>query len=86
MADVDLEPIIAVVHTRHAPSVIPEFMAYNDAAFGDEQTEGSNGDHLVPELSDSKKVVLQRTLAEHAADVPDCRDFSRAHRVVADGF
>jgi hypothetical protein len=30
--------------------------------------------------------LLQRALAEHAADVPDCRDLSQAHRVVPDGL
>jgi hypothetical protein len=40
----------------------------------------------VPELSNKDKVLLQRGLEEHATDVPDCQDWSKAHRVVADGL
>jgi hypothetical protein len=85
MAEVDHEPITMVVHTREAPFVVPEFMAYNDAAFGDEWAEGSDDDCLVLELSNWEKVLLQLALAKHVPDVPD-RDLSQAHHVVADGF
>jgi hypothetical protein len=76
MAEVDLEPIIVVVRTSEAYSIIPKFMAYDDASFGDDRAEGSDDDCLVPELSECEKVLLQRALATHAPDVPDCGDLS----------
>jgi hypothetical protein len=86
MAEVDPEPITAVVCSHEAPSIVPEYMVYDDAAFVDERAEGLDDDHPVPELSDWEKVLLQRALAEHAPDVPDCQDLSQSHRAVVDGF
>jgi hypothetical protein len=43
-------------------------------------------DCLVPKLSNREKVFLQCAVAEHVPDMPDCRDLSQAHRVVADGL
>jgi hypothetical protein len=58
------------------PSVKPEFMPEYKAAFGDECTEDSADDQPVPELSNRDKALLQRTLAEHALEMPDCLDLS----------
>jgi hypothetical protein len=68
------------------PSVKPEFMLEYEVAFGDERAEDSTNDRLVPELSNRDKVLLQQALAKHAPEVPDCRDMSHAHRVIADGL
>jgi hypothetical protein len=46
----------------------------------------SSCDRPVPELSKRDKSLLQRALAEHALEIPDCRDLSQAHRAVADGL
>jgi hypothetical protein len=40
MVEEDPEPITDVVRTREASTIVPEYMAYDDAAFGDEQAEG----------------------------------------------
>jgi hypothetical protein len=76
---VDPQPITDVVPIGDAPSVMPEFMAEDDAAFGDERTEDSADDHLVLELSNRDNVLLQRTL-------PDYQKLSQTHRAVADGL
>jgi hypothetical protein len=69
------------------PSFIElEFMLEYEAAFRDERAEDSVDDRLVPELSNMDKVLLQRALAEHAAEMQDCRDPSQAHRAVVDGL
>jgi hypothetical protein len=57
-----------------------------DAVFGDERAEDSTNDRPVPELSNWNNVLLQRALAEHAPEVPECWDLSQAHRVVDDGL
>jgi hypothetical protein len=49
-------------------------MVYDNVVFGDERVEGLDDDHLVPELSDWEKVLLQHALVEHAPIVLDCRD------------
>jgi hypothetical protein len=58
MDEEDLKPVTDVVHTHEAPSIVQEYMAYNDVAFGDERAERSYGDRLVPELTESEKVLL----------------------------
>jgi hypothetical protein len=63
-----------VVCTREASSIVPNFMVYDNVVFGDERVEGLDDDHLVPELSDWEKVLLQHALVEHAPIVLDCRD------------
>jgi hypothetical protein len=65
---------------------MPEFMAQDDVVFRDERAEDSANNHPVPELSNRDKVLLQRVLVEHEADVPDCWDLSQTHRDVADGL
>jgi hypothetical protein len=61
---------------------MPEY----EATFGDERAEGSTNDRSVPELSKRDKALLQRALAEHAPEMPDCQELSQVHRVVADGL
>jgi hypothetical protein len=53
---------------------------------GDERAEDSTDDRSVSELSKRDKAMLQRALAEHASEMPDCWDLSQAHRIVADGL
>jgi hypothetical protein len=65
---------------------MPEFMAQDDVVFGDEWAEDSANNHPVPELSNRDKVLLQRALVKHEADVPDCWDLSQTHRDVVDGL
>ena len=48
----------------------------NDAAFGDERADNSDDDRPLPELSEAEKILLHRALAEHAPNVPNCRDLS----------
>jgi hypothetical protein len=83
---VDPQPIIDVALIEDEPSVVTESMAEYDAVFGDERAEGSANDHLVLELSNRDKVLLQRVLAEHAADVLDCWDLSQVYRIVPNGL
>jgi hypothetical protein len=52
----------------------------------DERAEDSADDRPICELSNRDKILLQRALAEHALEVPDCRDLSHAHRIIADGL
>jgi hypothetical protein len=61
---------------------MPEY----EPAFEDEHVKDSGDDRPVPELSSSDKALLQRALTEHALEIPDCQDLSRAHRTVADGL
>jgi hypothetical protein len=69
------------------PSFVePEFMSEYKATFGDECAEDSADDRPVPKLSNRDKALLQQALTEHAPEMPDCRDLSEAHRVVADGL
>jgi hypothetical protein len=86
MVEEDPKPVTVVVRTHEVPSIVLEYMAHDDAMFGDEQAKGSDDDHPVPELTESKKVLLHHVLAEHAPDVPDYRNLSQAHCAVADGF
>jgi hypothetical protein len=65
------------------PSIESEFMPEYEAAFGYERAEDSTDDRPVPELSNRDKVLLHRELVEHAPEMLDCRDFSQAHRTVA---
>jgi hypothetical protein len=58
MTEVDPEPSTMVVRTREAPSVIPEFMAYDDVAFGDEHVEGSDDNCPVLGWSNWEKILL----------------------------
>jgi hypothetical protein len=58
MGEEDTEPVTIVVHTHEVSSVILEYMAYDDASFGDERAEGLDDDRLVLELIESKKVLL----------------------------
>jgi hypothetical protein len=48
--------------------------------------ENSVNDQLVPELSNREKALLQRALAEHAPEMPDCRNLNQAHRAIVDGL
>jgi hypothetical protein len=64
----------------------PEFMLEYEVAFGDEREVDSTIDRLVPELGKRDKSLLQRALAEHAPEMPNCRDLSQAHQAVADGL
>jgi hypothetical protein len=57
-----------------------EFMPEYEAAFEVERVEDSIDDRLVPELSNMDKALLQRALAEHAPEMPNCQDLSQAHR------
>jgi hypothetical protein len=61
-----------------------EFMLEYEATFQDERAEDSADDRPVPKLRNRDKDLLQRALAEHAPEMPDCRDLKQAHRVVAD--
>jgi hypothetical protein len=63
-----------------------EFMPKYEATFGDKRVKDSTDDRLVPELCNKDKTLLQRALAEHALEMPDCQNLSQAYRVVADGF
>jgi hypothetical protein len=87
ISGVDSQPIATTFTlTIYAPSIEPEFMLEYDAVFGDERAEDSTNDRPVPELSNWNNVLLQRALAEHAPEVPECWDLSQAHRVVDDGL
>jgi hypothetical protein len=69
------------------PSFIKlEFMLEYETTFGDERAEDSVDDRPVPELSNTDKALLRQALVEHDANMPDCRDLSQAHQVVADGL
>jgi hypothetical protein len=87
ISDVDPQPT-ATCFTLDVdlPSVELEFIPEYETTFGDEHVEDSIDDRLVPELSNRDKTLLQRALAEHAPEMPDYRDLSQAHRVVADGL
>jgi hypothetical protein len=61
-----------------------EFMPEYETTFGDERVKDSVDDRPVPELSKRDKTLLQRVLVEHAPEMPDYRDLSQAHQVVAD--
>jgi hypothetical protein len=63
-----------------------EFMPEYEAAFGDERTEDSADDRLVPKLSKRDKALLQQALVENALEIPNCRDLSQAHQAVAKGL
>jgi hypothetical protein len=52
------QPITAVVPTGHVPFIVLEFMAQDDATFGDEQAKDSANDCLVPEMGNWDKVLL----------------------------
>jgi hypothetical protein len=54
----------------------PEFMSEYEAV----------DDRPVPKLSKRDKPLLQRALAEHDPEIPDCPDLSQTHRVVLDGL
>jgi hypothetical protein len=70
---VDPQPIATVVALIvDVFSVEPEFMSEYDATFRDERAEDSADDRPVLELSNRDKVLLQRALAEHAPEVPNC--------------
>jgi hypothetical protein len=71
---VDPQPIIDVALIEDEPSIVTESMAEYNAVFGDERAEDSANDHLVLELSNRDMVLLQRVLAEHAANVLECWD------------
>jgi hypothetical protein len=84
---VNPHPIATVVTlSGDAPSVEPTFMPEYDVVFEDERVEDSTDDRPVLDLNNRNKVLLQRALTEHAAEVPDCRNLSQAHRVVVDGL
>jgi hypothetical protein len=57
----------------------PEFMPKYEKVFGDERVDDSTDDQPVPKLSKRDKTQLQRALAEHAPEMPDCQDLSQAH-------
>jgi hypothetical protein len=63
-----------------------EFMPKYEATFGDKRVKDSTDDRPIPELCNKDKTLLQRALAEHALEMPDCRNLSQTYRVVADGF
>jgi hypothetical protein len=63
-----------------------EFMLEYEAAFGDERTDDSADDRLVPKLSKRDKALLQQALVENALEIPNCRDLSQAHQAVAKGL
>jgi hypothetical protein len=63
-----------------------EFMPEYETMFGDERVEDSAYDRPVPKLSKRDKALLQRALAEHAPEMPDCRDLCQAHRAVVGGI
>jgi hypothetical protein len=84
---VDTEPIATGFALDVDPSFVElEFMPEYKAEFGDERAEDSVDDRPVPELSKRDKALLQQALAEHAPEMPDCRDLSQAHRAVVDGL
>jgi hypothetical protein len=84
--DMDPQPIATGFALDVDPSFIEsEFMTEYEATFGDERAEDSANDRPIPELSKRDKALLQRTLAEHAPEMSDCRDLSQPHRV-ADGL
>jgi hypothetical protein len=58
------QPITIVVPTGHVSFIVLEFIAQDDATFGDEQAEDSAKDYLVPEMGNWDKVLLQRTLGK----------------------
>jgi hypothetical protein len=67
--------------------VDPSFVELEyEAAFGDDRAEDSADDRPVPELSKRDRTLLQQALAEHALEIPDCRDLSQAHQALADGL
>jgi hypothetical protein len=73
ISGVDPQPIATVVALIvDVFSVEPEFMSEYDATFRDERAEDSADDRPVLELSNRDKVLLQRALAEHAPEVPNC--------------
>jgi hypothetical protein len=83
ISGVDPQPIALDVD----PSFVElKFMLEYEVTFGDECAEDSVNDRSVLELSKRDKALLQRALVEHAPEIPDCRDMSQAHRVVADGL
>jgi hypothetical protein len=86
IAEVDPEQITAVVRTHKAPSIVPGFMTYDNATFGEERAEGSDDDRPEPVLSKWEKILLQRALAEHAPNVLDCQDLSQTHHAIANDF
>jgi hypothetical protein len=87
ISGVDPQPIgTGLVLDIDPPSVELVLMPEYNTVFGDERTENSADDRPVPELSRRDKVLLQRALAEHAPELPDCQDFNHAHRVVANGL
>jgi hypothetical protein len=87
ISGVDPQPIaIGFALDDDLPSVELEFMPEYETTFGDERVEDSADDRPVLELSNRDKVLLQRALAGHVPEVPDCRDLSHAHRAVTDGL
>jgi hypothetical protein len=84
---VDHQPIDTGFALNVDPSFVEsEFMSEYEMTFGDERAEDSADDRPVSELSKRGKALLQRALAEHAPEMPDCRYLSQAHRAVADGL
>jgi hypothetical protein len=87
ISGVDPQPISTEFSLDVDPSFVKlEFMPEYEVAFRDECAEDSADDRSVPKLSKRDKTLLQRALAEHAPEMPDCWDLSQAHRVVADGL
>jgi hypothetical protein len=66
--------------------ITPKFILEYEAVFGDECAEDSVDDRPVPKLNNREKALLQRALAKHVPEIPDCRDLSHAHMIVADGL
>jgi hypothetical protein len=87
ISGVDPQPIAIGFTLDVDPSFVkPKFMPQYEATFGDERVDDSADDRPVPELSKRNMALLQRALAEHASEMPDCWDLIQTHRVVADGL
>jgi hypothetical protein len=87
ISSVDHQPIATGFALDVDPSFVePEFMLEYEAALGDERADDSADDWPVSELIKRDKSLLQRALIEHAPVMPDYRDLSQEHWVIACGL